>query len=93
MNYWPAESSNLAELHEPMLALVRDLSVTGAKTASVNYGARGWVAHHNSDLWRQSAPVSNYGEGDPVWAMWPMARRGSHSISGSITPSAATRPT
>jgi alpha-L-fucosidase 2 len=73
MNYWPAESSNLAELHEPMLSFVRDLSVTGAKTASVNYGARGWVAHHNSDLWRQSAPVGNYGEGDPVWAMWAMA--------------------
>jgi len=73
MNYWPAESSNLAELHEPMLSFVKDLSVTGAKTASVNYGARGWVAHHNADLWRQSAPVGNYGEGDPVWAVWMMA--------------------
>ncbi len=73
MNYWPAESANLAELHEPMLSFVRDLSVTGAKTASVNYGARGWVAHHNADLWRQSAPVGNYGEGDPVWALWTMA--------------------
>jgi alpha-L-fucosidase 2 len=73
MNYWPAESSNLAELHEPMLSFVRDLSVTGAETARVNYGARGWVAHHNADLWRQSAPVGNYGEGDPVWALWTMA--------------------
>ncbi len=73
MNYWPAESANLAELHEPMLSFVRDLSVTGVKTASVNYGARGWVAHHNADLWRQSAPVGNYGEGDPVWALWTMA--------------------
>ena len=41
--------------------------------ARVNYGARGWCAHHNSDLWRQSAPVGNYGDGSPVWAMWPMA--------------------
>jgi alpha-L-fucosidase 2 len=73
MNYWPTESGNLADLHEPMLAFVRDLSVTGAQTASINYGARGWVAHHNADLWRQTAPVGNYGEGDPVWAFWPMA--------------------
>jgi alpha-L-fucosidase 2 len=73
MNYWPAESSNLPELHGPMLSFVRDLSVTGAETARVNYGARGWVAHHNADLWRQSAPVGNYGEGDPVWALWTMA--------------------
>jgi alpha-L-fucosidase 2 len=73
MNYWPAESANLAELHEPMLSLVRDLSVSGARTAAVNYGMRGWVAHHNTDLWRQSAPVGNYGEGDPVWALWPMS--------------------
>ena len=73
MNYWPAESANLAELHEPMLAFVRDLSVTGAQTAAINYGAHGWVAHHNSDLWRQTAPVGDYGAGDPVWALWPMA--------------------
>jgi alpha-L-fucosidase 2 len=73
MNYWPAETANLAELHDPLLRFTEDLAVTGAKTAAVNYGARGWVAHHNSDIWRQSAPVGDFGQGDPVWASWPMA--------------------
>ena len=68
MNYWPAEVANLAECHEPLLAFIRELAVNGRKTATVNYGARGWVSHHNADLWRQSAPVGNYGHGDPVWA-------------------------
>jgi alpha-L-fucosidase 2 len=70
MNYWPAEPTNLAELHEPMLRFVEELAVTGSRTAATNYGARGWVAHHNSDLWRQSAPVGDFGHGDPVWAFW-----------------------
>jgi alpha-L-fucosidase 2 len=73
MNYWPAEVTNLAECHEPLLRFIGELSVNGAETARVNYGARGWVAHHNSDLWRQTAPVGDYGKGDPLWAMWPMA--------------------
>jgi alpha-L-fucosidase 2 len=73
MNYWPAEVANLAELHEPLLKFVEELAVNGRRTAEINYGARGWVAHHNSDLWRQSAPVGAYGQGDPVWAFWPMA--------------------
>lgn len=72
MNYWPAETANLGELHAPLLQLVEELSVTGAKTAAVNYGARGWVAHHNTDIWRQSAPVGDFGHGDAVWALWPM---------------------
>lgn len=67
MNYWPAEESNLSELHEPLIAMVKDLSVTGQETAKVMYGARGWVTHHNTDLWRITGPVDaiNY-------AMWPM---------------------
>lgn len=73
MNYWPAETTNLRELHEPMIRLASELSVTGRRTAAANYGARGWTAHHNSDVWRQSAPVGDYGHGDPVWALWPMA--------------------
>jgi alpha-L-fucosidase 2 len=73
MNYWPAENTNLAELHGPLLDFIADLAVTGAKTAATNYGARGWTAHHNSDIWRQSAPVGDFGHGDPVWALWPMA--------------------
>jgi alpha-L-fucosidase 2 len=73
MNYWPAEPAGLPELHEPLLTFVEELALTGRRTASINYGAHGWVAHHNSDLWRQSAPVGNYGDGDPVWALWPMS--------------------
>lgn len=70
MNYWPAESTNLAELHEPLLRFIEGLAVTGARTAQVNYGAKGWVAHHNTDIWRHSAPVGDFGQGDPVWAFW-----------------------
>ncbi|MCB9161024.1 MAG: glycoside hydrolase family 95 protein [Caldilineaceae bacterium] len=73
MNYWPAETTNLAECATPLFAMLRDLAVNGAATARTNYGARGWTAHHNADLWRQSAPAGNFGQGDPVWAMWPMA--------------------
>ena len=71
MNYWPAETTNLAECHTPLLDLINQLSRNGHKTASVNYGLAGWVAHHNADIWRQSAPVGD-GTGDPVWANWPM---------------------
>jgi alpha-L-fucosidase 2 len=70
MNYWPAETCNLAECHEPLFDLIAALSKKGAKTAEVNYGAQGWVAHHNTDLWAQSTPVGE-GSGDPVWANWP----------------------
>jgi alpha-L-fucosidase 2 len=73
MNYWPAEVTNLAECHEPLLRFVTELAESGKKTAEVNYGCRGWVAHHNSDLWRQTGQVGAYGEGDPVWACWPMS--------------------
>jgi alpha-L-fucosidase 2 len=72
MNYWPAEVTNLSECHEPMLRFLSELARNGRETARVNYGARGWVAHHNADLWRQSAPVGNWGQGDPKWANWPM---------------------
>ncbi|MFE5320890.1 glycoside hydrolase N-terminal domain-containing protein [Paenibacillus sp. NPDC056579] len=73
MNYWPAETCNLAECHEPLINFIGRLAVTGRRTAQVNYGAAGWTAHHNSDIWAQSAPVGAYGHGDPVWALWPMA--------------------
>lgn len=72
MNYWHAESTNLAECHEPFFDLIRDLRVTGSETAQVNYGCGGWVAHHNTDLWRQTAPVGDFGFGSPVWANWYM---------------------
>jgi alpha-L-fucosidase 2 len=66
MNYWPAQSANLPECVEPLLRMVEDLSVTGAATASKCYGARGWMAHHNTDLWRATAPIDG-----PMWGMWP----------------------
>lgn len=65
MNYWPAEKTNLAELHEPLLRMVRDLSVTGRETARVMYGARGWMAHHNTDLWRATGAVDG-----AFWGCW-----------------------
>ncbi|MBE0697344.1 MAG: glycoside hydrolase family 95 protein, partial [Anaerolineaceae bacterium] len=71
MNYWPVETANLAECHEPLLHMIRDLSANGETTARVNYGCRGWVAHHNTDLWRQSAPVGD-SHGSPIWANWVM---------------------
>jgi len=66
MNYWPAELCNLSECHEPMFDLIEDCSVTGMKTAKTHYDSRGWVVHHNTDIWRGAAPInaSNHG-------IWP----------------------
>ncbi len=72
MNYWPAENCNLSEMHTPFLDFIGNVAKNGKKTAETNYGAGGWVAHHNSDIWAQSAPVGGFGDGDPVWALWPM---------------------
>ena len=66
MNYWPAEVTNLSETHRPFFEMARDLSVTGRETARVLYGAKGWVAHHNTDLWRAAGPVDFADAG-----MWP----------------------
>ena len=57
INYWAAESANLAECHLPLIELTKELSVDGANIAKNLYGARGWVAHHNTDIWRQAGPV------------------------------------
>ena len=72
MNYWPAEVTNLSETHEPLFDMVTDLAVTGSETAKVLYDAKGWVAHHNSDIWGLSNPVGNKGDGSPEWANWTM---------------------
>jgi alpha-L-fucosidase 2 len=72
MNYWPAETCNLAELHEPLFSLMEDLARNGNKTAQVNYGMPGWVSHHNIDIWRLSSPVGN-GSGSPTWANFAMS--------------------
>ena len=66
MNYWPALIGNLAETQEPLFSMIRDLSETGAKTAREMYGCRGWVAHHNTDLWRIAGPVDG-----TTWGMFP----------------------
>ena len=66
MNYWPVETTNLSECHEPLLRMVSELVENGARTARVQYGARGWVCHHNTDLWRQTAPIDG-----PLWGFWP----------------------
>lgn len=72
MNYWHAEVTNLAQCHQPLFDMIVELSQTGRETAAINYGCNGWVAHHNTDLWRQSAPVGDRGHGDPTWALWTM---------------------
>ena len=66
MNYWPAEVTNLSEMHEPLFGMLQDLSETGAQTAREMYGCRGWVAHHNTDLWRICGVVDFAAAG-----MWP----------------------
>ena len=65
MNYWPAEKTNLAELHEPFLHMVMDLSVAGQQTARDMYGTRGWMAHHNTDIWRATGAVDG-----AFWGAW-----------------------
>ena len=66
MNYWPALIGNLAETQQPLFSMIKDLSETGAETAKTMYGCKGWVAHHNTDLWRIAGPV----DGTP-WGMFP----------------------
>ena len=66
MNYWPALVGNLAETQQPLFAMIRDLSETGTKTAQEMYGCKGWVAHHNTDLWRIAGPVDG-----TTWGMFP----------------------
>jgi alpha-L-fucosidase 2 len=57
MNYWPAEPTNLSDLHQPLFDMIRDLSVTGREAAHTMYGAKGWVVHHNTDIWRIAGAV------------------------------------
>ena len=67
MNYWPAESGNLAEMTQPLDAMLRELAVAGASTAREHWGARGWVVHQNTDLWRATTPMDG-----PSWGAWPV---------------------
>jgi len=70
MNYWPAEIGNLSECHEPFFDLIDDLTVTGTRAAKKQYGARGWVVHHNTDLWRGAAPINNVDGFWPTGGAW-----------------------
>ncbi|WP_327045491.1 glycoside hydrolase N-terminal domain-containing protein [Microbispora sp. NBC_01189] len=65
MNYWPADTTNLSECYEPVFSMIQDLTVTGARTAQVQYGAGGWVTHHNTDAWRATSVVDG-----ALWGMW-----------------------
>ncbi len=67
MNYWPAEKTGLPELHEPFLKMVEELSVTGKETARKMYNARGWMAHHNTDIWRATGAVDG-----AFWGAWTL---------------------
>ena len=66
MNYWPAEVCGLSETAEPLFSMIKDLSVTGAETARKMYGCRGWMAHHNTDIWRVAGPIDG-----AFWGMFP----------------------
>ena len=66
MNYWPAENTNLSEMHQPFLKMVEELSQSGQETARDIYEARGWVLHHNTDIWRITGPVDHACSG-----LWP----------------------
>lgn len=75
MNYWPAESCNLGELHIPMFRLMKRTAKRGTVTAKKLYGAEGWVSHHNIDIWGHSSPVGYYANnGNPcIYSMWNMS--------------------
>ena len=70
MNYWPAEPGNLGECHQPLFDLIDDLTISGARAAKQQYGARGWVVHHNTDLWRGAAPINNVDGFWPTGGAW-----------------------
>ena len=66
MNYWPAEVTNLSECHLPLMQMLKELSESGKETARSMYGCRGWVLHHNTDIWRCTGMVDR-----AFWGMWP----------------------
>lgn len=66
MNYWPAEKTNLSEMTQPLIKMIKELSVAGVKTAKDMYGAGGWMAHHNTDIWRITGGVDG-----AFWGLWP----------------------
>lgn len=73
MNYWPAESCNLSELHEPLFRLIKEIRTTGAETAKCHYGAAGVCSHHNTDIWRMANPVGRTNRRTAGYAYWCMS--------------------
>lgn len=71
MNYWGAEPAGLSECHQPLFELIDRLAATGSQVSRHLYGTRGWVAHHNTDMWGWALPVG-MGHGNPSWAIWMM---------------------
>jgi len=69
MNYWPSEVTNLAECQEPLFRMVKEMAVNGRETARLMYNRRGWVAHHNVSIWRETFP----NDGSPNSAFWNMS--------------------
>src|SRR5690606_33424378 len=65
MNYWPSEVTNLTEMNEPFITMIKELAESGQQSAREMYGARGWMAHHNTDIWRITGAV------DWSWGPWP----------------------
>jgi alpha-L-fucosidase 2 len=83
MNYWPAEPCNLAECHAPLFDMLDDLVISGGKTAQTHYAARGWVLHHNTDLWRGTAPINAANHGIwPTGGAWLCAHLWDHYLFG-----------
>ncbi len=72
MNYWPAELTNLSELTDPLMNLIKTNAVKGEAVAKSYYNLDGWASHHNGDIWGHCAPVGDNGHDDPMWANWPM---------------------
>ena len=69
MNYWPTELTNLSECHQPLFRLIKEAAVNGQQVARNMYGNRGWVSHHNVDIWRHAGPIDNLA----VYSYWPMS--------------------
>lgn len=73
MNYWPTLMTDLPECYEPLLRMIEELAVSGERTAREYYGAPGFTAHHNTDLWRLTTPVGAHREGCAGFAFWPLS--------------------
>lgn len=86
MNYWQADAGDLWETEQPLWALIGDLRQSGPLTAQTQYHAKGWVLHHNTDLWRATAPV------DGAWGIWPMGQAWLRTRCGTTTYLLVTKP-